>query len=293
MYAYNIFKAVIIIGFSYVIYLKTSKWTAYFFRKFITGMAYVIIFSAFMWKLSACVSEPFKSIWIVLFSSGFLMAATKEVLSNVITNMIISYAASHMLFLLTSVVAVVITVIFYWIRNGYIDNALFQGIMDVVVWRITLLAFIMEVMIAMVFMRFKISISESQKRLASSVGVSISGIIVIFYSLSRQETLSNSGWALLMSGIALCAAGLLCCFKKDTIVAYNDKVKELIVERLKIKLKDTQNANDFLENVTHRDSKRLPAYRRAVEEFMKSMPDGEGKSKAEELLRELKTAEQE
>lgn len=291
MYGYNIFKAAIITAFNYVIFLKISGWSETANKKIIYGIIYVVVFSALIWELSICMEEPYKSLLTIVISGIYLKAATKNLYINSITYMAVSFAVSYILYVLTTVASLFITIALYWVCNGALGKV--RDAKESVAWGTALLALGMEVLITTGFVRLKIKITSLGKGTIGSIGISLSGIVLIFYSMSRQGAFSRRAWVLFISGIAFSTAGLMNCFKTETIAAYNNKVRDLIEERLKIELKEAQDTNDLLENTAHRDAKRLPAYRRAVEELIDSTLDAEVKNKAAVLLKELKMAEQE
>lgn len=287
MSIYSIYKGVLIISFSYIFYLKFSGLHIGVIKKFFTAMIYIVIFTI-LWRILDYIIEPYKSLLIILLSGIYIKIVTKGIIKEIIVSMAIAIATSHILYFLTSTVALFIVNIIFCFINGNIDIPLNENGVEELIWKTAPIAFAIEVITTIIIIRIKIPI----QKLSDNMGIIISGIILIFYSLLRQDELSKNNWILLILGIILCTLGLRYYFKKEAAIIYNEMIKTVIEERFKIKLKSVQDINDHLEKAAHRDAKKIPAYRKAVEGLIDDIPEGKTKNKAVELLNELKIAEQ-
>lgn len=283
MGAYTDIKAVLIIMFSYIFYLKVSGWQADSLKKFITGTAFNLVFSLFIRGMADYVREPYKSLILILLSSIFLHAVGKGNYGRIFINMSVAFAASCILFLLSTAVAVAMLIFFFGIY--------------VIDFRVAVLTGVIEMISVSVIMRLKIEVSLSKKKGIEGTGIVLSGMALILYSLSREDWAEDRSHWLIFVGTVLCAAGLVHWLKRETIIAFNNRVQEIENARLKVHLDEVESENEFLDDVLryfeerlHKEDKRLPAYHEVVEELANAAGDEKSKHKAMKVLEELKAA---
>jgi hypothetical protein len=271
-------KIIIINIFSFVFYIRLSRIKVIRLKKVIAGLVFIAVFTVIMCISRIFLEEPYRSILIIFLSSVFLRTVTKENFDSVLIFMSVAYAASHILYLLSTAAALFIMILLFKIHIADYRTALLTGIIEAV-----LTAFIMKI---------RIELPVSQKG-TGSTGLVLSGISVILYSLFRNDGMTNKSLAVIFSGVVLCAAGFLYWLKRETVITFNDKVKDRENSRLKEENNFLDSNLSYLEKRLHREDKRLPAYQKAVEELIKNTSDEAGKQKAFKVLSEIKNARKE
>lgn len=123
--------------------------------------------------------------------------------------------------------------------------------------------------------RFRNGITFLQKKGAGATGLIICGIIMLLFALINRGgvTAKSGGW--LISGIALCIAGVIFWWRRGLTKHYREKVRERnsqeyekIIEERDKQIQRLMDDNDRMASLIHRDNKLLPALYDAVMLFM-------------------------
>jgi hypothetical protein len=146
--------------------------------------------------LSQHITEPFNSIIIVIGLSVVFSVIRKSNLKHNIFYLGISYAVSHILYLVSTFISTVALVILFDIKS---EN----------IW-LLFIVFVLNAVFTLIIYKMKFKIAINYNNNIASAGTAIAGIALIIYSVFRVEgRLQNEHLALLFAGIILCGLGLL------------------------------------------------------------------------------------
>lgn len=286
MSTYVNIKAGLITIFGYVFYLRMSNMRTALYKKITFGMVYSAAIVIIIRIITGYVKEPYKSLMTILLSSIFLKVGSKRKYNNMLIDMTTALAVSYILYILSSVMGV--AVFFYIFEIHIID------------FRLALLTCIAEIFLCIIIMRKKADIIVSEEKNIGGIGLLLSGMVMILYSLFREKRSTDGDLWLIVSGTILCAFGMLYWIKKENIIAFNSKAGTAEKMKLKDRLDEMEEENRFLdgtlryiESRLHNENKRLPAYQQAVEALIYGSTDEASRAKAVKILSELKEARNE
>jgi len=263
----------------YMIYIKLTNLNATARTKTCIGIVYTILFIIISLILARVIEEPYKSALLIILSSIFLAVFYKKNFASTLFFIIISFAVSFLM---------VITAI---IISAFILTSLFliEGA-DV---RITTLSFLIVIIFILIIQRVGFKILLESRRGFEGAGIALSGISIVIYTLLRDGELSERALTLLVIGGVLCAFGLFCWVKRESLAAYSEKVHLKINSKLRAENEQLNEVRLYLEKIVHNDSKKLPAYQGVVESLIESTENPTMKEKASQVLAEIMSAREE
>lgn len=274
----EILKVFLITSVCYLIFIKIINIKFNFSQKFLIGIGFVVLTEIILLLCKNVINEPYKTAILILISSVFLSIISRERFEVILTAFILSYAVSYILFAFAITISAVILDQF-----EIFGNSVFIYIMACI-WDIVFLALLSKV---------KTNINVLLKKGVGGIGLIICGIVFIFYSLFREDITYKSFW-LMMVGVALTGYGIFYWWKRETVIAHNDKVNEIINKRLQIQLDEKtddneklQKAHDYLASTVHKDDKTLDALQRAIENIIKNSKQPETLMNSRIILAEI------
>ncbi|MCL2662811.1 MAG: hypothetical protein FWE83_05695 [Oscillospiraceae bacterium] len=229
----------------------------------VSGIAFSVVLACFIYLLRDII--PFlRFVFMIFVLAIFLSIITKMEFSPVLTATIISVGISYgMLLVSTFISSTLIHFVFSeqrLILTTIVSVAL-QSVSVICLFRIK---------------RFSKGIPFLQKKAAGAIGCSISGIIIITYSIiNRGISIETGGWVI--TGTVLCVIGLIYWWRRGLTKQYRESVKERNIQDLEriigdneIQIKKLQEDNEMMARVIHRDNKILPALVESVLLYLRS-----------------------
>jgi len=274
MTTYDYIKAFIILLFTFLIYLKVARKPIFVVKSVITGALHIFIITSLSIGLINIVSEPYTSTIYIIISSFVFAIAYKANIIESISFTAISFIFSYILFIISSAIS---GFIFAILNSDNYRSIL--SILIIAIIQVILFGFISKV-------KFRIILKKS----VCITGLSITFLILIMYSIFRDENLAHRSYGFLIIGSVLCAIGLFYWIKRESITAYNNKIQAMENEKLKEEVERAKEDRQYYEKIVHNDGKKLPAYQEAVESLIESVNDPTAKQKAERILSELDDA---
>jgi signal transduction histidine kinase len=258
----------------YLIYIQLSSLNPSVKRKILTGIIYVIVGTAASSASDLIISEPYKSSLLILLSSIFFAAAGKKRFAETFFFVIISYCLSFLIYIISIAASAIVFDLLFGISG-----------LDV---RISVLAFVFSIILIALICRIKFKIILTYKRGFGSAGIMLSGISLIIFTTLREGGLPDEAFRLILAGGILCALGLFCWVKRESVAAYSEKLYLLANSKLRAENEQLSEIRLYLEKIVHNDSKKLPAYQEAVSELIESAENPAAKEKALRILAEIK-----
>lgn len=272
-------KGIILTTITYILFNKIACVCSRLIKKIIIGIVFVFFTSGALFLIGLAVSEPYKTALIIFISATYLSLIYKEKFRFTLVIIIIAYAISYILYLFTMLVAIIIMDLLG--ITG--DNIL-----------IIILGCVFDIVFVTLISKIRVSINLADKKGASGIGLIISGITFVFYSLMRKKPIDYDLW-LMTSVVALTGYGIYYWWKRETAIAHNDKVNEIINKKLQgiIDEKEKDNmilteAHNYLASVVHKDNKKLDAMQRAVEKLILRSQHIDVITDAKKILEDIK-----
>ena len=250
---------------SQYVYSRLLNYNKVTFIKYVSSIVFSILLAYSVHLLREALPY-FRFALMVPVLTSFLSVIFKTKFVIALTSTIISTGISYGALLISSVAS--ISVILTLTGESY-DTAA------------ALAAFILQsVMIICLFKikRFKKGVTFLKSTKAGSVGLIISGILVLIIVIVNSGIpAERGGWAII--GTALCVVGLIVWWRHGLTKQYRERVKERntqefenIIAEKDQQIKKLQEDNELMSSIIHRDNKLLPSLAVKVELFMKSEP---------------------
>ena len=260
---FDFFKNAIISLFAYLMFSIISSEKKAFSRLthiFEIGL-YVSVMTVLLTVIFSSIIEPLKSILVIVVLSLLKATVQKKPVGHIAFYLSISYAFSCFLYAIAA----------FGSSAVFVFGLRIEGV-NIYIGLTTL---VIESALMFLIYKRKFKFTITHRNLASA-GTAISGIVLIIYSLFRESEIQTKEFIYLFSGIVLCGLGLYWWLKKESIANFNDKAQEIRTEKLKGKIAELTDNNLELEKIIHTDSKKLPAYRKAV---VQTIATGDEKAK--------------
>jgi signal transduction histidine kinase len=159
--------------------------------------------------------------------------------------------------------------------------------------RILILALVFEIIFISIIYRINFKIMMEKRKGVGGVGIALSGIALVIYTLFREEGLSVKASALLLIGVILCTLGLLCWVKRESLSSYSEKFHLKINSKLRAENEQLNEVRLYLEKIVHNDSKKLPVYQGVVESLVENTENPAMREKALRVLAQIKDTRKE
>ena len=276
----EILKALLITTISYLVFLKIANIKLGMAQRMIAGIGFTAVASTVLGISNEAIDEPYRSALIVAVSSFLLATISRQRFEGIVTVFILSYAVSYTLFIIAILLSAVM------LRNFGIvgDNIIIYFVACALIF---------------VFMgllsKVKTNVNILLKKGSGGIGLIISGVVFIFYSLFREDVTSRMFW-MMMVGIVLAGYGVFYWWKRETVIAHNEKVAGIMNKRLQSMvdektgdLEQTRKAHDYMASEIHKDLKTLDALQKVVEDIVAKSEQTEILETSRTVLLEIKT----
>ena len=255
----EVLKALLITTVSYLLSLKFAHVKFSIFQRIIVGIGFVAVVSAALVCSNEAVAEPYRSALIIAISSFLLTITSRQRFEGIVAVFILAYASSYSLFIITILLSAVLLREFGVIGDNII---------------IYLMACVFIFGFMGLLSKVKTNINILQKKGVGGIGLIISGFAFIFYSMFRENITSRMFW-MMMAGVALAGYGIFYWWKRETVIAHNEKVVGIANRRLQSILDEKSDdmerirkAHDYMASAVHKDLKTLDALQRVVEDIV-------------------------
>jgi len=256
---YDLAKAILLGFSSFVLYMSISKAKVSAHAAIFAGAIFLGTPALAALFPSSYIPEPYKTIMLVLICSVFLLFWYNENLENVLAYTAMAYALSILLYEIALIPA-------FFISYILLEAKEVTAITSALVVAFSLFFLLPTAwLIRKKVKRLKLS------RQAIIMGLGIIVTAVIFYSVARDEGISNRSLAILIIGFVFFS--LMSVLSLWWVTKTQEKEHEL----------------KLLKEWQHRDSSRLPA----IEKVLKKMIDTGDIPAAKQMLEELKIANSE
>jgi len=276
---YHFVVNVLIILFAYSVFLRISNYEFKASKKVIISVVYTIFTIAISLIISSIHVGPIKSIFMLLFSSAFLASLYKKNIIKIFFYVIVSYGVSLLMYLISITVSTIILTIPFKIDD-----------VDI---KILFLAIIFELIFIIIIYKVKFKIMLENKKGLGGAGIALLGISLIIYTILREGGFSDRAFVLLVISGVLCAFGLFCWVKRESLAAYNEKFHLKINSKLRAENEQLNEVRLYLEKIVHNDSKKLPVYQGVVESLVENTENPAMREKALRVLAQIKDTRKE
>lgn len=265
-----------------ILFFRLVDWDKKKTVKFLfTGLYFLIVLSLEI-GFTPTLDEPYKSAAIIMILSLVFFRVVQTRFDNMLITVALIVGLSHIAYLLSLFISLVLAHVFSEPQEANLGTM------------VVLCA--VEAILLLVFNKIRIRFSMTQKRRLGGIGLVLSGVVIILYSLfreGREGGFSNKGFWLLLSGIILCFIGLMYWMKREVSLSNHDVAQNRLLEQLQHEIESLTQTHDSLSAYIHRENKRLPAIQQAVEVIVHEVENQELKEKALSLLLRITQIRQE
>jgi len=258
--------AIATVAFLFFNRLKPAKLS--FVEKLLLGAGFIVLSAGAFIALKSYIVDPYKTA-IVIFATSILASVfLQERIEVMITSFVIVYAASYVLYLISTIFSASITYLF-----GYASDSIYLYSATSAI----------SIIAAILLTKIKVDFSPLYKKYASGIFLSISSLVIILYGLFKLD-ISDEATYLVIAGYVLLGYGIYSWLRRETTISKNENAKDVIYQKqrdiLAQKERDTAeltsmreylasvvHQHDYLASVVHKDDKRLDAMQRAVEKL--------------------------
>lgn len=254
----------ILILFSLFIYFKILNLSNVSIIKIICGIVISGLLSCIIFILRE--PMPYVRFVIMIIVLGVFAGITTGVKFDLaLTGIIISFGINYGLFLVFTFISAFLMYPFYPSSQSA-DNIL-----------TTFLSAIMQAIFIMLLFRikrFKKGILFLQKRGAGALGLVISGIVLLVFTLIGNNDISDETMIWVLLSAVLCITGLILWWRGGLTRLYRKSIKERDLQEYEEMLAEKENeiqklneSNELMAKLIHRDNKLLPSMYEAIKLF--------------------------